>query len=205
VVALIYVSINLVYLYALPLGRIAQEQTIAKAAAVALFSPSAGRWMSVLIAISCFGAMAACILSGARVVYAMALDKAFFPSMGRVHRIYRTPHVALIAQGIWSGVLALSGRYDQLYTYVMLIGVLFYVGTVAALFLLRRTRPDLPRPYKCTGYPILPGIYLVVGTIWAAMVGYEHRKEAIWGLVVMSAGVPAYVWFRRGRRTEMST
>jgi APA family basic amino acid/polyamine antiporter len=199
-VALIYISINLVYLYALPLSRIAQEQTIAQAAAVALFSPAAGRWMSLLIAVSCFGAMAACILSGARVVYAMAVDGAFFPHMARVHPRFRTPDFALIAQGLWSGVLALSGRYDQLYTYVMLIGVLFYVGTVAALFLLRRTRPDLPRPYRCTGYPILPAIYLVVGTIWAAMVAYERPKEAIAGVVVMAVGVPAYLWFRRGAK-----
>jgi basic amino acid/polyamine antiporter, APA family len=205
VVALIYISINVIYLYALPLTRVAQEQTIAQAAAVALFSSAAGRWMSLLIAVSCFGAMAACILSGARVVYAMALDGAFFPSMGHVHPRYRTPHFALIAQGVWSGVLALSGRYDQLYTYVMLIGVLFYVGTVAALFVLRRARPELPRPYRCTGYPVLPAIYLIVGTIWAGIVAYERPKEAVAGVLVMAFGVPAYLWFSKTRRTEVST
>ncbi len=196
-VALIYVSLNLVYLYALPLSRIAQEETIAQLAAVALFSPAAGRWISMLIALSCFGAMSACILSGARVVYAMGCDGAFFRQMAYVHPRWRTPAVALVAQGIWSGVLALSGRYDQLYTYVMLMGVLAYMGTVAGLFVLRRKQPDLPRPYRCTGYPWSPAIYLLAAAVWAAIVAWQRPKEAIAGTVVMLAGVPAYVLFRR--------
>jgi APA family basic amino acid/polyamine antiporter len=196
-VAMIYVGLNLVYVYALPLSGIAQEETVAQVAAVALFSPAAGRWISVLIAVSCFGAMSACILSGARVVYAMGCDGAFFRGMAYVHPRWRTPTVALIAQGIWSGVLALSGRYDQLYTYVMLMGVLAYMGTVAGLFVLRCKRPDLPRPYRCTGYPWAPAIYLVAAAVWAAIVAWQRPKEAIVGTVVMLVGVPAYVLFRR--------
>ncbi len=169
-VAIIYIGLNLVYLYALPLSRIAQEETIAQLAAVALFSPAAGRWISMLIAVSCFGAMSACILSGARVVYAMGCDGAFFRQMAYVHPRWRTPTVALIGQGIWSGVLALSGRYDQLYTYVMLMGVLAYMGTVAGLFVLRHKHPEIPRPYRCTGYPWTPAIYLIAAAVWAAIV-----------------------------------
>ncbi|HSE50225.1 MAG TPA: amino acid permease [Terriglobales bacterium] len=199
-VGTIYVALNVVYLYALPLAQIKQERTIAQAAAVTLFSPGAGRWMSLLIATSCFGAASACTLAGARVVYAMACDKAFFPQLSYVHPRYRTPSRSLVVLGAWSGVLALSGRYDELYTYVMFMGVIAYVGTVAALFVLRRTRPDVPRPYRCTGYPGLPAIYLVIGSIWAAIVAYTNRKEALVGVFIMLIGVPGYLYWKRSAR-----
>jgi APA family basic amino acid/polyamine antiporter len=196
-VGTIYVSLNVVYLWALPLQQIKDERTIAQAAAVTLFSPGIARWMSALIATSCFGAASACTLAGARVVYAMACDKAFFPQLSYVHPKYRTPSLALIVLGAWSAVLALSGRYDELYTYVMFVGVIAYVATVAALFVLRRTRPDAPRPYRCTGYPVLPALYLVAGSVWAAIVAYQYQKEAIGGAVIMLIGVPGYLYWKR--------
>lgn len=199
-VGVIYLSLNLVYLYALPLAQIKQERTIAQAAAMTLFSPGAGRWMSLLITVSCFGAASACTLAGARVVYAMACDRAFFPALSYVHPRYRTPSRALMVLGAWSAVLALSGKYDELYTYVMLVGVIAYVGTVAAVFVLRRTRPDAERPYRCTGYPVLPALYLVAGTAWAVIVAYERPKEAIAGAVIMLIGVPGYLYWRRSGR-----
>ena len=105
--------------------------------------------------------------------------------------------VALVAQGIWSGVLALSGRYDQLYTYVMFIGVLFYVLTVVALFVLRRKQPDVPRPYRCTGYPWLPGLYVVICIIWAGIVLVQRQYESLAGIVIVLLGVPGYLYWRR--------
>ena len=198
-VGVIYLSLNVAYLYAVPLARIKQERTIAQAAAMTLFSPAAGRWMSLLITISCFGAASACTLAGARVVYAMACDRAFFPRLSYVHPRYRTPSLALIVLGAWSGVLALSGKYDELYTYVMFVGVIMYVASVAAVFVLRRKRPELPRPYRCTGYPLLPALYLVAGTIWAVIVAYERPKEAIAGGVIMLIGVPGYLYWKRSK------
>ncbi|HTK94249.1 MAG TPA: amino acid permease, partial [Terriglobales bacterium] len=203
-VGAIYVSLNVVYLYALPLSQIKEERTIAQAAAMTLFSSATGRWMSLLIATSCFGAASACTLAGARVVYAMACDKAFFPQLSYVHPRYRTPSLALIVLGAWSGVLALSGRYDELYTYVMFVGVIAYVATVAALFVLRRTQPDAPRPYRCTGYPWLPGLYILFGTIWAAIVGYERRKEALIGAFIMLIGVPGYLYWKRAAKKPVA-
>jgi APA family basic amino acid/polyamine antiporter len=199
-VGIIYVGLNLVYLYAVPLAEVQHSQTIAKTAGMALFSPSVGRWISLLIAVSCFGAASACTLAGARVVYAMACDRAFFPALSYVHPRYRTPSLALILLGMWSGVLALSGRYDQLYTYVMFVGVIAYLATVAGLFVLRRKRPDLPRPYRCTGYPVVPALYLVAGGAWAAIVAYERPGEAIAGGVIMLIGVPGYLYWKRNRR-----
>src|SRR5271169_6637797 len=166
-VGVVYLSINAVYLYALPVTQVARETTIAQAAAVSLFSPGAGRWLGGMIALSCFGAMSCAILSSARVSYAMARDGAFFHAMGRVHPKYRTPAVSLISLGAWSAVLALSGSYDQLYTYVMFMMVLSYVAAVVGLFVLRHTRPDAPRPYRCTGYPYFPALYVLMAGAWA--------------------------------------
>src|SRR5437016_6834873 len=119
VVGVIYIAMNMTYVYALPLGEVAQHEIIAHAAATALFSPAAALWLSALIAVSCFGAMASCTMSGARVYYAMARDGAFFQKMAQVHPQWRTPAFSLIGQGIWGAILTVSGRYDQLYTYVM--------------------------------------------------------------------------------------
>lgn len=196
-VALIYICLNFVYLYALPLSDIKAERTMANTVAMTLFFPSAGRWMSLLIAVSCFGAASASILAGARVVYAMACDGAFFPRLSYVHPRYHTPSKALLALGAWSAVLALSGKYDQLYTYVMFIGVLAYVATVAAVFVLRKTRPDIERPYRCTGYPVLPAIYIVIACVWAAIVAVERPTESLAGVVILAIGVPVYLYWHK--------
>ena len=119
VVGVIYMAMNMTYLYALPLGEIAQHETIAHAAAAALFSPRAAVWLSLMIAVSCFSAAATCTLSGARVYLAMAQDGVFFKRMAVIHPKWRTPAFSLIGQGIWAALLTVSGRYDQLYTYVI--------------------------------------------------------------------------------------
>jgi len=196
-VGVVYLSINAIYLYALPITRVAQEETIAQAAAVGLFSPGAGRWLGGMIALSCFGAMSCAILSSARVSYAMARDGAFFHAMGRVHPRYRTPAVSLISLSAWSAVLALSGSYDQLYTYVMFMMVLSYVAAVAGLFVLRRTRPDAPRPYRCTGYPYLPALYLFMAGAWALNSIVTRPKETLIGVAIVFLGAPFYLFWRR--------
>ncbi len=179
-VAVIYIAMNLTYMYALPLNEIAQHETIAHAAASALFSPGAAIWLSLMIAISCFSAAATCTLSGARVYLAMAQDGVFFKRMAEIHPKWRTPAFSLIGQGIWAAALTLSGRYDQLYTYVIYGMVLSYTLTVIALFWLRWKRPDIPRPYRCTGYPWLPAIYVLIGGAWTLNTIFTRPKEAFW-------------------------
>jgi APA family basic amino acid/polyamine antiporter len=196
-VGVVYLAVNVVYLYALPITGVAQETTIAQVAAVRLFSPSAGRWLGAVIALSCFGAMSCAILSSARVSYAMARDGAFFHAMGRVHPRYRTPAVSLISLGAWSVVLALSGSYDQLYTYVMFMMVLSYVAAVAGLFVLRRTRPRAHRPYRCTGYPYLPALYLLMAGAWALNSLVTRPKETLIGIAIVFLGAPFYWFWRR--------
>ncbi len=200
-VGLIYVAMNMTYVYALPITEIAKHETIAHAAATALFSPGAATWLSALIAVSCFGAMASCALSGARVYYAMAKDGAFFPKMGEVHPRWRTPAFSLIGQGLWAGVLTLSGRYDQLYTYVMFMMVLSYTLGVGCMFILRWKRPDAERPYKCTGYPWLPALYIIIGTVWTINTVVQRPKEALAGTVIVLVGVPLYLYWKRTTKT----
>jgi APA family basic amino acid/polyamine antiporter len=199
-VGVIYMAMNLTYVYALPLKEIATHETIAHAAAAALFSPSAAVWLSLMIAISCFSAAATCTLSGARVYLAMAQDGVFFKRMALIHPQWRTPAFSLIGQGIWAAALTLSGRYDQLYTYVIYGMVLSYTLTVIGMFRLRSKRPEIPRPYRCTGYPWLPAIYVLIGTAWTLNTIITRPTQAFWGTAIVLIGVPGYLYWKRSNR-----
>ncbi len=153
-----------------------------------------------MIAVSCFSAAATCTLSGARVYMAMAQDGVFFRKMAVVHPKWRTPAFSLIGQGLWAALLTLSGRYDQLYTYVIFGMLLSYTLTVVGLFILRRKRPDLPRPYRCTGYPWLPAIYVVIAGAWTINTIVTRPRESIAGMLIMLAGVPGFLYWRRSNR-----
>src|SRR5437588_10616207 len=196
-VGVIYIAMNLTYMYALPLKEIASYETIVHASAAVLFSPRAAVWLSLMIAISCFSAAATCTLSGARVYLAMAQDGVFFKRMAVIHPKWRTPAFSLIGQGIWAAVLTLSGRYDQLYTYVMFGMVLSYTLTVIGMFLLRWKRPDIPRPYRCTGYPWLPAIYVIIGTAWTLTTILTRPKESLAGSVIVLLGIPGFLYWKR--------
>jgi basic amino acid/polyamine antiporter, APA family len=200
VVGAIYLAMNMTYVYALPLSEIANHETIVHDAAVVLFSSGVAGWLSAMIAVSCFSAAAACTLSGSRVYLAMAQDGVFFRRMAVIHPKWRTPAFSLIGQGIWAGVLTLSGRYDQLYTYVIFGMVLSYTLTVIGLFILRWKRPDVPRPYRCTGYPWLPGIYVIVGVAWTLNTIIERPTEAFWGAAIVLLGVPGFLYWKRSSR-----
>jgi basic amino acid/polyamine antiporter, APA family len=205
-VGVIYVAMNMTYMYALPLKEIAAHETIAHAAAVALFSPRAAGWLSLMIAISCFSAAATCTLSGARVYLAMAQDGVFFKRMAVIHPKWRTPAFSLIGQGVWAAVLTLSGHYDDLYTYVIFCMVLSYTLTVIGLFILRWKRPDIPRPYRCAGYPWLPAIYILIGTAWTLNTLITKPKDALAGAVIVLLGVPGFLyWKHANRKTSQRT
>jgi APA family basic amino acid/polyamine antiporter len=206
IVALIYVAMNAVYLYALDLNAIATgESTTARAAAETLFSPAAGRWLSALIALSSFGALSACVLAGARVYYAMAVDGLFFRKMAEVHPKYRTPAFSLMVQAIWGGILTLSGSYKWIYTYIMFMGVVSYALSVLALFILRRTHPNVERPYRCTGYPWVPMLYLIIATAWALNTLWQAPTESLGGIGIVLLGVPFYLYWQRVNRKRRAS
>ena len=195
----IYVLINAAYLYALPTSEIARQETVGQAAAQTLFSASAATWMSAMIAIACLGAACSNTLAGARVVYAMAHDGAFFRRMGEIHPRYRTPAFALIAQGVLACFFAVTGTFDQLFTYTVFGMVLSYVVTVLAVFVLRRKKPDHPRPYRCAGYPWVPGLYVVLIGGWIINTVIQRPFEAVSCLVLMALGLPGFLWWKRKR------
>jgi APA family basic amino acid/polyamine antiporter len=200
IVTALYLTLNVVYVFAMPLSQMSQQDTLAQAVATRLFSPAVAEWLALLIAISSLGGCSSCILAGARVSYAMGRDALFFRSMGHVHPRFRTPHVALIAQGIWSAAIALTGTYDQLFTYTMFGMVLSYVACVVALFVLRRSKPSLPRPYKCFGYPWLPGLYVLLIGGWIINTIVERPGEAYSCLLLMAVGVPGYIYWKRTQK-----
>jgi APA family basic amino acid/polyamine antiporter len=195
-VAVVYLAMNLTYVYAMPINEVAQHETIAAAAAGVLFSPLAAKWLSAVIALACFGAMASCTLSGARVYFAMARDGVFFKRMAEVHPKWRTPALSLIGQAVWSCLLTVSGRYDQLYTYVIFGMILSYTLTVIGLFVLRWKRPEIPRPYRCTGYPWLPGFYVLLGSWWVLNTIWKRPMEALASAVIVLIGVPGYLYWK---------
>jgi APA family basic amino acid/polyamine antiporter len=203
-VGAIYMAMNITYLYALPLSEIVQHETIAHAAAAALFSPQAAFWLSLMIAVSCFSAAATCTLSGARVYLAMAQDGIFFKRMAVIHPKWRTPAFSLIGQGVWAAVLTLSGGYSWLYTYVIFGMVVSYTLTVVGMFLLRWKRPEIPRPYRCTGYPWLPAIYVLMGAAWILNTIIKRPVEAFWSSAIVLVGVPFYFYWKRSSKKAAS-
>ncbi|MGZ4814972.1 MAG: APC family permease [Terriglobales bacterium] len=196
----IYMLMNAAYLYSTPLDQIASASAIGESAARTLFSPLAAWLLSIVIAISSLGAAGSCVLSGARVSYAMAIDGLFFRKMGDVHPQFRTPWFALVAQGIMASLIALSGTYDQLFTYCVFGMVLSYVACVIAMFVLRRTQPDLPRPYRCHGYPWLPALYIILIGGWLLNTLVTRPTEALACTALMALGVPWYMYWKRTAR-----
>jgi len=108
----------------------------------------------------------------------------------------------LIAQSVWSAVLILSGRYDQLFTYVMFVSVLAYAMAASALFILRRKRPELPRPFRCPGYPWVPALYCLISLVWAGSTVLQRPRESLAGAGIMLLGVPGYLWWKRKRELQ---
>jgi APA family basic amino acid/polyamine antiporter len=193
----IVLLMNVLYLYAFPMETMAQQDTVGQAAAQVLFFPAAGQWLSALVAIACFGAAACSILGGARVYYAMANDGLFFKRLAEVHPRYRTPVFSLIVQCVWSCVLVLLGHYDDLFTYVMFISVIAYAASASAIFILRKKRPDMPRPYLCPGYPWVPAAYCVICGAWALNALWSKPVQSLAGVGIMMIGAPAYFYWRR--------
>ncbi|HEU5402042.1 MAG TPA: amino acid permease [Terriglobales bacterium] len=202
IVGSLVVGANILYLYAMPLDVMSQQSTVAEAAAQRLFFPAAGRLLGMLVAVSAFGAAAACVMSGARVYYAMARDGIFFRKLAEVHPRWRTPAFSLILQCIWACALVLLGRYDQLFTYAMFISVIAYAAAASTIFVFRRTRPDLPRHYRCPGYPWVPILYCLICGAWAVNTFWERPVQALGGIAIMLIGTPAYFYWRNLKRRE---
>src|SRR5438132_1462484 len=137
-----------------------------------------------------FGCTSANIAPGPRVAFALAQDRLFPRAFGRVHARFGTPAFGLVIQAFWTALLCLSGRYEQLYTYSVFLGVLGYMAACLSLFVFRRTRPDAERPYRCWGYPITPFLYLLGSLLFVGNTLYTQPKESLAGILILALGVP---------------
>jgi basic amino acid/polyamine antiporter, APA family len=203
-VTLLYLLVNLVYILVLPLAgspeaadtlgkgiQFASNDRVATSVAEVVGGASATVSIAVLIMISTFGCANGILLSGARVYYALAKDDLFFKSMAKLNR-QGAPANALIGQAIWASLLCLSGTYGNLLDYIMFAVVLFYILTIAAIFVLRVKQPDAPRPYKAFGYPYVPFFYIIATVLFEVIV-LIYKPEFTWtGLFIVALGIPVY-------------
>jgi APA family basic amino acid/polyamine antiporter len=198
-VTVLYVATAAAYFRALSLEDVIAAPRVGEAAGSALFGAAGGRLVGAAVLVSIFGCLSATILTCARIYQPMAEDGVFFPALARVHPTYRTPGASLVAQAGWAIVLAFSGTYEQLYTYAVFAAFLFHVATAAAVFVLRRARPDAPRPYRTWGYPWVPLAFIVTSAAFVLNTLVERPRESLLGLGLLALGLPAYAWWRRLR------
>jgi len=204
IVVALYLLLNVVYFRALPVHTIAGAPRVAELAAGTLFGPWAGRLMTAAVLVSSFGCLSASLLYTSRIYQPMAADGLFFRAVGRVDPRFHVPVVSLWAQGMWTTILALSGTYQQLYTYAIFSLVLFHVMTAAAVIVLRRRRPELPRPYRTWGYPVVPLLFIGACLLLIGNTLVAKPVESLLGVLVLVVGIPAYLLFKRRARASVA-
>jgi APA family basic amino acid/polyamine antiporter len=215
IVAVLYVLANLAYLNVLPLAgtfggtsvaarglQFASDDRVGTAVAEAIVGASGAVLVAIAVMISTFGCNNVLILAGARVYYAMAKDGLFFSSVGRVNR-HNTPAVALWVQCVWACVLCLSGTYGQLLDFLVFAVVMFYILTIVGLFVLRFRRPNMERPYRVLGYPVLPAMYLLLAACIEVQL-LRYKPQYTWpGLVIILSGVPVYWLWQKSESARL--
>ncbi len=208
----VYILASLSYILVLPLHgdphgvtslargvQFATEDRIGTAALGQIIHSGGAQLMALAILISTFGCANGMSLAGARVYYAMSRDGLFFKSVGKLHPKYKTPVAGLLVQAAWAILLCLSGSYSQLLDYIIFAVLVFYILTIAALFVLRFKQPNAPRPYRAIGYPFLPALYIVLAS-WICIVLLRYKPQYTWpGLVIVLLGVPVYLLWRPKR------
>jgi APA family basic amino acid/polyamine antiporter len=212
IVVALYTLANVAYLRVLPLSgdpggvtaisrgiEFAAEGRVATAVTQVIFGPAGAALMAMAILVSTFGCNNGLILAGARIYYAMAKDGLFFRSVGTVNRNH-VPAVALTVQCIWASILCLSGTYGQLLDFLIFAQLLFYILTLGGLFILRARRPDMHRPYRAFGYPILPALYIVMAGFLEIQL-LRYKPQYTWpGLIIVLLGLPVYaLWKLAGK------
>lgn len=200
ILTILYVTVNLGYLFSLSMGDMKGVVRIGERAISALIGPGGSTLVVLGVIISTFGCNASGIIPVSRVCFAMSADGLFFKSAAAVHPQYRTPHIAIVVTCAWSILLTLSGTYEQLYTYVVFTSLVFNVAGGMALFRLRHTQPDKPRPYRVWGYPIVPALFVLSTGILVVSTLIERPVESLAGLGFLMLGLPAYWYWSRPSR-----
>ena len=193
----LYIATNLAYLYVVPTADIATSDRIAADAVSLAIGDVGATAIAVIILFSIVGAANQILLTAPRVFFAMSKDEMFFRSMGRVHPRFLTPHMAIVGIGVWACLLSLTGTFEQLFTYVVFGQWIFFGLTVGAVFVLRRKRPDLPRPYKTTWYPVTPALFILAALYISLVTLVNQFWNAMAGLFIIALGLPAYYYWKR--------
>jgi len=203
ITAALYLILNALYIYAMPVTDMKGVIAIAKTASESMFGPAAAKVLSGMIAFSVLGCLNATLLTAPRIPFAMAQDGYFFAPFGKVHPRFRTPSSAIALVTLWATGLAIWGGIDHtnfyrlLDDYVTVPSLLLNALTVSALFLLRRQKPDLPRPYRAWGYPVLPLLFIAI-ILWMVLNEFKQDpRAALSGIAMVAAGVPFFFYFRK--------
>lgn len=199
----IYLFSNFGYLAALGAAGVANSDRVAATAVSLVISPLAAKMVAAAILVSMFSAANSILLTAPRVYYAMARDGIFFERLARVHPRFRTPAFAVVAASVWAAVLAASGTFEQLLTYVVFIGWIFYALGAASVFIYRKREPKSDRPYKVAGYPATPAIFIIAAIALVANTIVSQPRRAAIGLGIVLAGAPAYVIWRSLAKTRL--
>jgi basic amino acid/polyamine antiporter, APA family len=198
VLVALYLMANIGYLAMLGPVAVAHSDRVASEAVRAAFGPVAGRVIAVIVLLSMFSALNAILLTAPRVFYAMARDGLFFSKLAEVHPRLGTPAIAIAVTAAWSMVLAATGTYVQLLTYVVFTAWIFYGLGAVTVFVFRRTRKDEPRPFRVPGYPVTPALFGLAACYIVASTLIGQPKQAVFGLAALALGFPAYLIWRRG-------
>ena len=193
----LYILINLAYLKSMPISQIAGEVKIGEASARALFGNGIAGLFTVAVMLSMFGSLNGNILVGPRVTYAMAKDDLFFRQAADVHPKYRTPGNAIILQGIWAGILTLTGTFKELITLVVFVNFMLWIAASSTVFVLRKKQPDLHRPYKVWGYPWVPALFILFSLAVMVNTFFESPGQSLMGLGLTFLGLPAYYYWNK--------
>lgn len=196
-VMILYVLTNIAYFYVLSAPQVAASDRVPAEMMRRIFGPGAANLVAIGAMISIFAALNGSILTGSRVPYAMARDRRFFQAVGRVHPVHRTPSVSILLLTVWSALLVLSGQYDQLFNYVIFASWILYGMATASVIVLRYRRPDMPRPYRALGYPVVPVLFVLVALALLTSTLIKSPRESLMGLVLIFAGVPFYHYWKR--------
>jgi APA family basic amino acid/polyamine antiporter len=193
----LYTLVNYAYLKVLTVAQLAGAQRVAADAVDVAWGAGGGRAISLLILLSIIGATNGWLLSAPRVYFAQASDGLFFRRFAHIHPRYSTPSFSIVAQGLWACVLCLTGTYETLGGFAMFATWVFYGATAIGAMVLRRKRPDLERPYRMWGYPVLPVVFVLVAFAFVANTFVNEPGPAISGTVIILLGLPAYwLWTR---------
>ncbi|MBS1824400.1 MAG: amino acid permease [Acidobacteria bacterium] len=196
-VVVIYLLANAAYFFVLSAQQVATTDRVAAEMMRRIMGDSGAAAVSLAAMLSIFAALNGSILTGSRVPYAMARDGMFFRPISVVHPRWCTPSNAILAMCVWSAILVLSGRYEQLFTYVIFSTWILYGMATASVIVLRKKRPDMPRPYRTVGYPVVPGLFVLVAIALLASTLRSSPRESLMGIGIILAGLPFYFHWKR--------